>query len=235
MKNLKEKVPVFLLGLMFGLIIAGGFFILKLDEYFKELNDRDEVAVSYNTEKAAETQKGSADITQSKKSKSKKENSSNAEEASSSKDLTVNDITDTTANVTRTDSLSGIASDDIVVKKDELLSTISLEVFNLNPVASRSGKDSVLQKMSGIKDDRITGKQMFNIEYWTSPLNYKGYKMSKYKIVLYGLTAADAVKIYKLDETIYLKSNTGVFRLEPVSDFRSYDRVTDDVILSKLK
>lgn len=237
MKNLKERAPVFLLGLMFGLIIAGGFFILKLDEYFKELSGYEKMAAgySYNTESSAEQEKKDVSEKPVKKTKNKKSETFPSDSSSIQMNATTDVITDSAQNVTRLDSIPSQTSDDIVVKKDELLSTVTLEVFNLNPVASRSGKDSVLQKVSGVKDDRNPGKQMFNLEFWKSPLNYKGYKMSKYKIVLYGLTATDGIKIFKLDETVYLKSNLGVYKLDPVSDFRSYERITDETILSRLK
>ncbi len=38
MSNFRERSQLFLLGLMFGLLIGCGFFILKLDDYFKELS-----------------------------------------------------------------------------------------------------------------------------------------------------------------------------------------------------
>ena len=38
MSSFKEKSQGFIIGIMVGLIVAGGFFILKLDDYFKELN-----------------------------------------------------------------------------------------------------------------------------------------------------------------------------------------------------
>jgi hypothetical protein len=126
--------------------------------------------------------------------------------------------------------------EDIVVRKDELLSTKTVEVINLNPTANRANaKDSLLQKVSGIKDDRVNSKQFFNIELWQSPLNYKGYKMSKYKIVLYGITSTDGWKVYTIDDLVYLKNATTVYKLENSTDFRAYEHITDENIISKLK
>ena len=88
--------------------------------------------------------------------------------------------------------------------------------------------------MTGIKEEN-NSKQMFNIEFWTSPLNYKGYKMGKYKLVLYGINATDDIKIYRLDDVIYLKNSAMVYQLDYVSDFKYYERITDETILSKLK
>jgi hypothetical protein len=54
---------------------------------------------------------------------------------------------------------------------------------------------------------KTTRSRLFNIEFWTSPLHYKGYKMGKYKLVLYGINATDDIKIYRLDDVVYLKNN----------------------------
>ena len=96
-------------------------------------------------------------------------------------------------------------------------------------------KDSLLQKVSGVKDDKNVASQFFNIEYWQSPLNYKGYKMSKYKMVLYGIAASDGMKVYKLDDIIYLKNASMVYRLDNTGDFKPYERITDEVIINRLK
>jgi hypothetical protein len=53
MSSFKEKLQVFMLGLMAGLIIAGGFFILKLDDYFKELNFYKNVVKTFTFKSAA--------------------------------------------------------------------------------------------------------------------------------------------------------------------------------------
>ncbi len=126
-------------------------------------------------------------------------------------------------------------SSDIVVRKDELLSTKTLEVNNLSPVAKASAKDSLLQKVSGMKDDKNSASQFFNIEFWKSPLNYKGYKMSKYKIVLYGIAYAEGLKVYRLDDVVYLKQSSFFYRLDYGSDFRQYERITDETVINKLK
>jgi hypothetical protein len=74
-----------------------------------------------------------------------------------------------------------------------------------------------------------------NIEFWSSPLNYKGYKMSKYKLVLYGIASAEGLKLFKLDDDIYMKSASFVYHLDAFSDFKAYERITDESIIFKLK
>ena len=187
---------MFIIGVMVGLIIAGGFFILKLDDYFKELNFYKNVAKTFylhskSTESVIRTEdvKYVDEIKSNKISTKRRSNfivdSSNVR---NSEIAAISDSDSLNHHLEKdTLLLYNNVSEEIVVRKDELLSNKTLEVINLNPLVSLANySDSVLQKVSGVRDDRNNTKQYFNIELWQSPLNYRGYKMSKYKIVLYG-------------------------------------------------
>jgi hypothetical protein len=239
MSNFREKAQVFIIGLSVGLLIAGAFFILKLDDYFKELNLYKKVSQTFTSpEKPAESYEKEEETSKTKKKQSSKSTKTvtvipDSSEVTEHKSIP--EEMDTLRN--KSDSLNAalMTDGDIVIRKDELLTTRTIEVYNLNPTANKTSKDSLLQKVSGIKDDKSTGKQMFNIELWSSPLNYKGYKMSKYKMVLYGITSIDAIKLYRLDDVIYMKNASAVYRLEPSADFKPYERITDEQVISKLK
>ncbi len=240
MNSFKEKTQVFIIGILIGLIVAGGFFILKLDDYFKELNFYKTLSKTFTSEKKSEDafviNEGTTS-TKNNQSVSVMQTHTTAEHREvASKDAPVLDA-DTLKTHGTKDSLSNnlSAEDEIVVRKDELLSTKTFEVIDLEPTAKMSVKDSMLLKVSGIKEDRTNSKQFFNIEFWSSPLNYKGYKLGKYKLVLYGIPSAEALKLYKLDDAIYLNSGSIIYRLEYSSDFKQYDRITDEFILNKFK
>ncbi len=241
MNFFKEKSQGFILGLLVGLLIAGGFFILKLDDYFKELNFYKKVSETFATESKQPVPGEKQEDAPKEKTKKTEKIILKAEgEESDSLHLIDQKISaDTSSMISANDSASKsplLVSDEIVVKKDELLFTKTLEIFNLSPVASRTnGKDSLLQKVSGVKDDKGTAKQFLNIEFWQSPLNYKGFKLSKYKLVIYGMSTSDGIKLIRLDDTIYLKSSSFVYKLDYSSDFRAYERLTDETLLNKLK
>lgn len=236
MSSFKEKSYGFIIGILVGLIVAGGFFIFKLDDYFKELNFYKSVSNTFSTdEKVTVSESKEPTIIEAKEKKKKAKQESvvineddSAVESNSSKP-------DTTKIAKDSLTLENPTTDDVIVRKDELLSTKTLEVINMDPVAKMTGKDSLLQKVSGIKDDRSSSKQFINIEFWSSPLNYKGYKMSKYKLILYGVSSPEGLKIFKLDEVVYLKSASFVYRLDASGDFKPYERITDESIISRLK
>ncbi|MCK6650067.1 MAG: hypothetical protein L6Q66_10465 [Bacteroidia bacterium] len=234
MSSLKEKSQVFIIGLLVGLLVAGGFFVFKLDDYFQELNFYKRFAETFQSEKAVEPSASVSEVSPVAKNTSK---SNKKKAVTVTSNITEEEKKDTVI-ASGNDSAVFLRSDsdEIVVKKDEMVGSKTFEVVNLNPAANKpNGKDSLLQKVSGIKDDRMNGKQMFNVEFWKSPLNYRGYKMSKYKIVLYGVDPDDVIKLYRLDEMIYLKNNAIVYELSPTGDFTSYERITDEQILNKLK
>ncbi len=245
MGRFREKTQPFIMGLMLGLLIAGGFFILKLDNYFKELNFYKSLVHTFTSEtKVSET----AD--NNKEDNSSKENTSvttsaqhkftlgnDSAETSLAKSGPAGDVDSVNTSSNSSDSLitNEETQDEIVVRKDELLSTKTLEVINLNPASAKANsKDSLLQKVSGVQDDK-NNKQLLNIEFWQSPINYKGYRMSKYKIVLYGIVAADGLKLFKSEDGIYLKNQGAVYKLDYASELKPYEKISDESILARLK
>jgi hypothetical protein len=51
LSSLREKSQVFIIGLLIGLLVAGGFFVFKLDDYFKELNFYKRFAETFEDQK----------------------------------------------------------------------------------------------------------------------------------------------------------------------------------------
>lgn len=244
MSSFKEKSQVFLMGLMAGLIIAGTFFILKLDTYFKELNFYKNIAKTFTAaQKDNETIVKQEEELPKKERKTKetivKNKTTESDTANKAKTsdfvLDADTVAKFTAMAKDTATVINSSSEEIVVRKDELLLTKSVELIHINePLIQSTTKDSLLQKVSGIKEDKTT-KQLINVELWHSPLNYKGYKMAKFKIILYGISSLEGLKIYKLGNQTFLKLGTLVYGLENTSEFKPYERITDENIISKLK
>ena len=127
----RDKLQVFFLGLLFGLVIGGGFFLLKMDQYVKELSfyrsitakqdKNDLVKVENNTE------------TEKKPSKKYKNESSSLQ------------IVDTaiTIEVASKDSASAIVAaeptdiEEIVIRKEEQVAAKNYLVINLNKEKKR--------------------------------------------------------------------------------------------------
>lgn len=230
MSNFKNKIQIFLLGLMLGLLVGGGFFILKLDDYFKELRFYKKL-----TERSISRQYDIEPATSKKKEE--RQNSSRRHNT-----IGLNhENSDAIPNQSQTDTLRLVSSkmdtsmltengEEIVVKKDELLSTKSLEVINIS-VPPKSAKDSLLQQVSGVREE---SKTAFKVEFWQSPINYKGYKLSHNKLVLYGINSTDPFSIFQVDGDLYLKHINNVYKLHYSNDFTQFEKVNDLALITKL-
>lgn len=226
---------------MLGLLIGGGFFILKLDDYFTELNFYKQLSqkqVEKLEEKAEENVEKKNKENHGKNKLSYKPIPTVGILDTSAKDVTVNKTY--IDSLITGDSIRSVAvgsitdkNEEIIVRKDELLATRQVDMANLS--VNANGNDSLLQKVSGIRDDKNTVKQPMNVEFWRSPINYKGYKMAKNKIVLFGVAEQDDVKLYRLEEGHYIKLQQGVYKIDYTNDFRQFERINDESILARIK
>lgn len=216
-----NRLQVFLLGLLLGVILAGGFFLLKVDQYIKELAVVKSFTEPDKAEETIEDETGKVKTDNKKKSKSQ-----TTDKVTQESDL-------------KSDSLGGDSTlpavfqtsdgDEIVVKKEQLLGERVVSLINLD---GGNAIDSIRSKEAGINE--VPGKSL-TVEFWQSPLNYRGYKLTRNRLVLFGFASEDPVSLFRLENNTYLSSNNGVFRLETTSDFRQLERVTDETVLNRLQ
>lgn len=150
-----------------------------------------------------------------------------------SKEITSDNVAADTTSTDSGNDTSSVITDvgdngDIIVRKNELLGEKVVQLVNLD---GTKAIDSIRSKEAGIKED--PGKSL-TVEFWQSPLNSKGYTMSRSRLVLFGFSAEEQVSIYKLENSMFMKIAGGVFRLENTADFRQMERVTDEALLAKL-
>ena len=88
--------------------------------------------------------------------------------------------------------------------------------------------------ISGIKNTKKSSSTI-RVEFWQSPINYKGYKMTKNKVVLFGINAGDVIKLFLLEDNIFIKHNQNYYKLYFTDDFKQFEKVTDLSIIAKLK
>lgn len=213
----RDKFQVFILGLLFGLVLGGGFFVLKLDQYVKELSfyksltaekkdQNDLVTVDPETEKEKPVVKKSK-----KENRTSSRNDSLAQEQISGNDSSLPVVFTGNKN-----------SGEIVIRKEEQIAAKTYSIINLDN-----------EKRDSLSKDVPAGN--LAVEFWKSPLNYHGYKFSRNKLVLFGYGDQDLVSVFKMDNSTFLKCLTGVFRIEPSTDFHQLERVTDESLLSRIQ
>jgi hypothetical protein len=118
----------------------------------------------------------------------------------------------------------------ISVLKEELVGVKNIKVRGAEP-EKKNKIDSLASVVSGIYESGFS--EFLVVEFWKTPLNSKGYKMSRNKIVLYGLPEQN-VDVVKLNDSYYLKNNNLVYKLSYSNEFRKMERVNETSILDRM-
>lgn len=118
------------------------------------------------------------------------------------------------------------------VKQEQLLKVGSAPLINKNSTTIPDKNDSLLNKNNGIKLEKNPSK--YEIEFWQSPLNAKGYRVGKNKLALYGVDPESKLIVYQLDQILYLKTEKELYRLEKSSQFRNFVKENDQEIIKQL-
>jgi len=142
--------------------------------------------------------------------------------------LEANNEFETEENVVVDSSNTNNFEEPITIKKEELLVSkeISIQFIDINNKVNKN--DSLLAVVSGTKDESKKGSQQkILVEFWKSPINYKGYQASKNKIICFGLTEIEEVKLFNIKNNLYLKYFDSVYNIEITSDFSNYEKITD--------
>ncbi|MBP6334576.1 MAG: hypothetical protein KA444_03815 [Bacteroidia bacterium] len=160
----------------------------------------------------------------------------------SAKDIVVNDSTTST-------SVSS-PPEDLIVKKDQLLITQNLQIhFDStrvqNSTKENSGQSNSLSRdaadrlnpAAGLEEHAKEAKEVSSIvvEFWVSPINYRGYKMFRNKLILFGLDEPDAVRLFREDGNLYLRYFNDYFILNHTEEFTSYHPVKNKEFSSNLR
>ena len=205
-----RKIPTFVFGLSIGLIIGLGFFIFKINDVFNRIKDsaKSQITVVEKTVKtdAKDTEEGI---------KNKERFKINLNKSSK-------------VNYAEVDSLINETSE-INIATDELLAVKNVKVIRINP--SGNANDSLVAEIAGIKENTT---DLYFIEFWKTPLNSKGYRFSKNKVLLYGFIDFNNVSLYELDNSFYIKCSDQVYKLFYGADFKSLERVVDTGLLAKI-
>ncbi len=100
--------------------------------------------------------------------------------------------------------------DDVTIAKDMLITT---EVFPIQQV--KNGADSLPLKQSE--------PNYFTVEFWQSPVNYKGYRLESSKLIVFGITDFAQVKLQQKENQLILIYKKQSFPLEKRSDYTAVD------------
>jgi hypothetical protein len=125
----------------------------------------------------------------------------------------------------------------ISIKKDIMLLSKTIKIIGFNK--NKTEKNKIL-------DSLLTGEESNNkiysdniiVELWQTPLNTKGYKFSRNKLIIYGFKTIDDIELILFNSNYYIKLNNNIYRIIFTDDFQPLDNnniIKDKDLLIKLK
>jgi hypothetical protein len=226
MVKFREKFSTFFFGLTVGLLIGCAIFIFKLDDYVKNFQFASKDKPTFE-----ETINAIEDPIP-KKDKNKKQPTTQ---------IAPNHIKETNEDTLNSEKLA--SNDSVIldytsdinlnnenVLREELISSKSIKIKEEKENYT-SNKDSLIATNAGITES--LANEFMIIEFWKTPLNSKGYKMSRNKILLYGV-AEQNIDVLKIDNNYYLKNNNLVYRVFYSNEFKKMERVNESAILARI-
>lgn len=236
-----NKSLLFLLGLVLGLLAGAGFFIFKMDDILEKVNlfssSRDTVIIQQAKPDEKKEKEGIKKYTGEKNTSKNEMSSAQMLAAKYSKEVPIRRVMAEADSLLRDSSSipTGQATgDNFIIRKDELLNSQNIQIVSLQTEETNKLSDSLLEKVSGIKNTKGSSS-VLKVEFWRSPINYKGYKMTKNKIVLFGIPPDESIKLFLIDDIIFIKHNSNCYKLYFTDEFKQFEKVTEASLLSKMK
>ena len=209
--RLKRTIPPFIFGVSIGLVIGVAFFVFKLTDVFDRLRAAasDKITVIEQPVKVVETN-----------AKTIKKDGERFKIHLGKKNK---------VNYKEVDSL--LNSDErINIAMEELLSVRTVKVIR---IGERSAPhDTLAARLANAEE--LPPSNLYFVEYWKTPLNSRGYRFTRNKIMLYGFADFTNTLLYSLDNSFYLKSGDQVYRLFYSPEFKKLERGVDNDLLAKI-
>jgi hypothetical protein len=238
MNEKKTRIIFFALGMSLGLILGGVVVRVYSDKVYSENYISQNVVAKlfgkvfgliYTRNKNNNSQN---DTTQNKNTNYIGNNNSIARDSIADFESSENNYENTDS----TDSnkpIGNINDENIVVLKDQLLKSQKEKIIKIVGQENKlSTKDSLLKKNAGIKENKLN--QEITIEYWQSPLNYKGYKIAKNKLIVFGINEDEPLKVFGYGNLLFLRFQGQYVKLENHQEFKSFEKYTNQEIISIL-
>ena len=234
LRRFGNNVFTFFSGVTFGLLIGGGVMFYYMDSKIQATqqagtNEKNQLSLLGKFIEFAEKTNPFSKKKTDKESNQKIEEKENRQSSDSKVMVdSSNYFSPNQKDTTSLDSDDLLSDGGMVVKKDEMLFSKYMEILEGSP--SGSPADST-NTFTG-KSKQIAGRMW--VEFWRSPLNYRGYKFGRSKLVVYGISDYEGVKILKYKEDLFIKHNTSYYRINNSDDFVPFNKVIDELTLIEL-
>lgn len=113
-------------------------------------------------------------------------------------------------------------STEIIVKKDQLLISFVLKPIDVEELLKP--KEPLNENLPPKEHDAFQQSnrtQSFKVEFWVSPINYRGYKLLQDKLILFGIEEPDAVQLFSNEKNLWMKYGREFYALHQTDEFES--------------
>lgn len=108
----------------------------------------------------------------------------------------------------------------IRISRDRLLGIKGFIIPTDDNIHQGSEGSRKLDSLIGGRQPDQEAKRLMYVEFWESPLNYSVYKLSRNRLVVYGIDQIDQVNLLSYEGYLFLKYNEQYYTLEHTTDFR---------------
>ena len=97
-----------------------------------------------------------------------------------------------------------------------------------------SDTDLIITALPG-EQPNPTAAHTLKVEFWRSPIHFKGYKLFRNKLMLYGIKDIEDIQLFSSDDMIYMKVKKKVYVLTDQNAFSAMQMVKDKNIINFFK
>ncbi len=126
----------------------------------------------------------------------------------------------------------GYSSGDVILSKERILKTEVVKVRFPEVFDERDSVLAVIEERMSLNPDQFS-KQIV-VEKWYSPVNYRGYKFNRKKLMLYGMEKEAPVGVYFYLGEYYLSVHKRVYDLEESAKNKDFKVLRDSVLATYL-
>lgn len=123
-------------------------------------------------------------------------------------------------------------SSDIHVKKDKLIYAKSFSVPGI--IYYMSDNTEKLDSLLSANNSSDLNNEILHVEFWKSPINYKGYKTGMNKLVLFGIDQYRTISFKMMNNTLYMKYLTEYYQIDRTLEFKSLIPISNTGLVSQL-
>lgn len=77
-------------------------------------------------------------------------------------------------------------------------------------------------------DASINTAANLHVEFWESPVNYKGYRLEGNKLIMYGVSPSDSLRFQKHSDGVLMYHKKNIFLLKPCQELNRFNEVNDE-------